>query len=65
LCSYLKVLNEFLSRVYNIYLKIKRFEMDSRSPKTLSKSYKYPLKKRVEKKGRKKEKKIGKYLKET
>jgi hypothetical protein len=35
--------------------------MDSRSPKTLSKSYKYPLKNRVEKKGEKK-KKIGKYL---
>jgi hypothetical protein len=36
--------------------------MDSRSPKTLSKSYKYPLKKRVEKKREKKRKKIGKYL---
>jgi hypothetical protein len=35
------LLNEFLSRVHNTPLKIKRSEMDSRSHKILTNSYKY------------------------
>jgi hypothetical protein len=39
-----RLFNEFLSRVHNTPLKIKRLEMDSRPPKTLTKPYKYPPK---------------------
>jgi hypothetical protein len=42
-----RLLKKLLSRVDNIYLKIKRLEMDSIPPKTLAKHYKYPFKKRA------------------
>jgi len=57
-----RLLNEFffLSRVYDIYLKIKMSEMDSKPPKTLAKPYKYPFKKRAEKRERNREEKSRK-----
>jgi len=54
-----KLLNGFLSRVYNTSLKIKRSEMDSRPSKTLANTYKYPFK--IKKWKLKKKKKKGKY----
>jgi hypothetical protein len=53
-CSYIKAPYGFLSRVYIISLKIKRSEMDSRPPKTLE--IPSSNKKRLKKRGRKKEK---------
>jgi len=50
----------FLSRVYDIYLKIKMSEMDSKPPKTLAKLYKYPFKKRAKKRERNREEKSRK-----
>ena len=58
-----RLLKKLLSRVYNIYLKIKRLKMDSITPKTLAKPYKYSFKKRAIKEGKKgrRGEKIGKY----
>jgi hypothetical protein len=58
-----RLLKKLLSRAYNIYLKIKRLEMDSIPLKTLVKPYKYPFKKRAikEKKKERRREKIGKY----
>jgi hypothetical protein len=54
-----KLLNGFLSTIYNTSLKIKRSKMDSKYPKTLEKPYKYLLrekgKKDVKRKKTKKE----------
>jgi hypothetical protein len=58
-----RLLKKLLSRVYNIYLKIKRLKMDSITPKTPAKPYKYSFKKRAIKEGKKgrRGEKIGKY----
>jgi hypothetical protein len=62
LCVHIqRLLTRFLSRVYNIYLKIKRSEMDSKPPKSITKSYKYSLMKRSKQRERKKEEKKEKY----
>jgi len=58
LCVHIqRLLTRFLSRVYNIYLKIKRSEMDSKPPKSITKPYKYSLMKRSKQRERKKEEK--------
>jgi hypothetical protein len=62
LCVHIqRLLTRFLSRVYNIYLKIKRSEMDSKPPKSITKPYKYSLMKRSKQRERKKEEKKEKY----
>jgi len=62
LCVYTqRLLNGFLSRVYNTFLKIKWSEMNSRPPKTLAKPYKSPIE--LKKRGEKKRKGIEKLRK--
>jgi len=55
-----RLLNKFLSRVYNTSLKIKKSEMDSRPPQTLVKPYKYPSQDQEKRVGKKKRKKRNK-----